>query len=218
VARVRARRFIQRYRRGIAAGLLVLAAISAVRPLTAAEASGVRVAVLSRTLNAGDVVRDRDVTMLTVPASVLPDDALTESAAFVGQRLSVAASAGEILTPSRLLTGSIAADGGEVVTPVRIADPQIAALLRVGDVVDVLAASSSSSAQARVVASAARVVGSPSSAASANESTGSRLFGSTTTAFDNGGLVLLAVDTDTAAALAGAAASARLSITVRPQP
>jgi Flp pilus assembly protein CpaB len=216
--RVRARRFLQRYRRAIAAGLLVLAAVSALRPLAAAEAGGVTVPVLSRSLPAGDVVRDRDLTTVTLPAAVLPDDALIDSTLVVGQRLSVGASAGEILTPTRLLIGSVAADQVDIVAPVRIADPQIAALLRVGDVVDVLAASSSSSTQARVVASAARVVGSPSASASSGESTGSRLFGSASSAFDNGGLVLLAVDPETASALAGAAVSSRLSITVRPQP
>jgi pilus assembly protein CpaB len=208
---------VQRYRRPLAAGLLVLAAISAVRPLAAAEAGGVSVVVPSRALPAGEIVRERDLTTVTVPSSVVPDNALTVMASVVGQRLTIAASRGEILTPSRLLTGSIAAESDDVVAPVRLADPQIAALLRVGDVVDVLAASSSATAQARVVASAARVVGSPSTDSSSSDSTGARLFGSATSAFDNGGLVLLAVDAETAAALAGAAAVARLSITVRPQ-
>jgi hypothetical protein len=147
----------------------------------------------------------------------MPNDALTDPASIVGQRLSVNASAGEMLTPPRLLTGSIAADGDDLVVPVRIADPQIAALARVGDLIDVLAAPSSSSAEARVIADAVRVVGSPSAKAPADESTGARLFGSATSAFDGGGLILLAVDTPTAARLAGAAATTRLSLAVRPQ-
>jgi hypothetical protein len=187
-----------------------------VRPLAAAEAGGISAVVPSRALAAGEIVRERDLTTVTVPSSLIPDDALTSVTSVVGQRLTIAASRGEILTPSRLLTGSIAADSDDVVAPVRLADPQIAALLRVGDVVDVLAASSSSTEQARVVASAARVVGSPSNGPSSSESAGARLFGSATSSFDNGGLVLLAVDPETAAALAGSAAVARLSITVRP--
>lgn len=217
-ARHRARRWLHRYRRAIAAALLVLAAISALRPLVTTTEGGVTVPVLSRSLLPGDVVRERDLTSVSVRGAAVPDDALTTPESIVGQRLSVGASAGEILTQPRLLSGSIALTGEDVVAPIRIADPQIAALVQVGDVVDVLAAAASTGVEARVVAEAVRVVGSPSATAASSSAGGARLFGSASTTFDGGGLVLLAVDPTTAAKLAGAAATSRLSLTVRPQP
>lgn len=215
-------RITRRYRRPLAAALLVLAVASLIRPV--AEARGVTgsALVLSRPLAAGEVIGIDDVVEIDVPADTLPDDALTDLDQMIGARLSVAASAREILTPSRLVAGAGSLAPGKVVAPVRIADTQAAALVRVGDLVDVLAASSSrtlteaASEPAATVAAGARVVGAPAAASASAERRGG-LFDATTSGFDGGGLVLLAVDDDTAARLAGAAASSRLSIVLRPE-
>ncbi|WP_159768755.1 hypothetical protein [Streptomyces sp. HM190] len=87
---------------------------------------------------------------------------------------------------------------GTVTAPVRIADGATVRLLRPGDRVDVIAAEQSAAGgAARVVARGARVTRVP--AASATES---------------GALIVLSVPRSTAARLAGAAATARLAVTL----
>jgi Flp pilus assembly protein CpaB len=113
---------------------------------------------------------------------------------------------GEPLTDARTvgptLLGSLAAPG-LVATPIRIADPGSARLLQPGDLVDVLAATDHDTRSAApVVASAVRVVVVPLP----DETAGN---------LDDGALVVLATSPSTAALLARAAVSARLSITIR---
>ena len=86
---------------------------------------------------------------------------------------------------------------GRVAAPVRIADSGSVGLLRVGDRVDVLAADPQGGAEAVLVAEAAPVVALPDAA----EST-----------LASGGLVVLAVDDGTAAALAAAGTTHYLSL------
>ncbi|TQK45117.1 hypothetical protein FBY35_6661 [Streptomyces sp. SLBN-118] len=89
-----------------------------------------------------------------------------------------------------------------VSAPVRIADAATVRLLRPGDRVDVIAAANSpagEAAEARVVASGARVTGVPRATGAAG---------------DGGALVVLTVPRATAAALAGASATSRLAVTV----
>jgi hypothetical protein len=86
-----------------------------------------------------------------------------------------------------------------VIAPLRLADSEQAALLRAGDVVDVVAADSQAE-QAAVIAASARVVTIPQVADNPG-SPGA-----------DGALVLIEVDSQTATALAQAAASATLSI------
>jgi hypothetical protein len=97
-----------------------------------------------------------------------------------------------------------------VQVPVRIADPDAVALLRPGDVVDVLGAGapdqgggSPFTTSARLLASSVRVVTVP------------RAPGSVTAVAGDGALVLLATSTTTAARLAGAAVTDRLSVVLR---
>ncbi|MFD4631182.1 RcpC/CpaB family pilus assembly protein [Streptomyces sp. NPDC058284] len=89
-----------------------------------------------------------------------------------------------------------------VTAPVRIADADAVRLLRPGDRVDVIAAGGSpgESTEPRVVASGARVSDVPEPGDGPAES---------------GALVVLSVPRETAARLAGAAANARLAVTLR---
>lgn len=96
----------------------------------------------------------------------------------------------------------------QVAAPVRLVDPQVGGLLRIGALVDVLAATQSSTgpaddtrSPARVIAQGVRVLAVPTSASSAAGSSGS-----------TGSLVVLAVSHIEAEALAGAEAAGRLSV------
>lgn len=220
-ARRRLSRSLRRYRRPLAAGLIVLALASAIRPV--AEARGVTswAVVVTRDLAAGDVITHADVTTREVPVDVLPSDGIATIDDVVGSRLAMAASANEVLTPRRLVAGRGSLPLGYVMAPVRITDTQVAAMIRVGDVVDVLAAPPSGAlglqdrTAAWTVAAGARVVGT-SATSGATGSRGS-LFGSSSSAsLDGGGLVLLSVPSATAARLAGAASTSRLSLTLLP--
>ncbi|MFF1378588.1 hypothetical protein [Streptomyces sp. NPDC058308] len=96
----------------------------------------------------------------------------------------------------------VSAERARVTAPVRIADADTVRLLRPGDRVDVIAADGSSGggAQPRVVAAGARVAEVPEPGDGPAES---------------GALVVFSVPRDTAARLAGAAASMRLAVTLR---
>ncbi len=97
-------------------------------------------------------------------------------------------------------------DVDQVAAPVRLVDPQVGGLLHAGAFVDVLAATESptgpadaTQSPARVIASAVRVLAVPSGSSASSSSTA-------------GSLVVLAVSSSEAQALAGAQAAGRLSV------
>jgi pilus assembly protein CpaB len=149
--------------------------------------------------------------MVRLSPAALPDGSLLALADVVGRSLASPIRSGEVLTDARLLAGGLLSGygPGTVATPVRIADAAAARLLRTGDVVDVLAAAANPElgvvVDARLVASAVKViaVGPPEDRSLAPDVGG-------------GALVVLATTPATAARLAGAAVSARLSMTIRP--
>ena len=105
--------------------------------------------------------------------------------------------AGEPLTDVRLLGAALLPDGPEVATPVRVAERATAALVRPGDVVDVLSAAPDGGAAASVV-SAVRVLAVPLADGDPGE----------------GALLVLAATRSAAARLAAAAVTGRLSVVV----
>lgn len=199
------------------AGVSVLLALTALRPATPSpqEAGGrtVPVLVAAHDLVAGAVLRDADTRTVPYPVGLVPNGVLAPGDAVAGRRLVLPLRAGEPLTDVRFVSNSLLdrlSGPGSVAAPVRIADAGEVALVRPGDRVDVLAAPTSdpggqSSPSAQVtalpVASGAVVLSVPQSA---------------TSGVTDGGLVVLAVPADTARALAGAAASDRLSLVLRP--
>lgn len=106
----------------------------------------------------------------------------------------------EPITDVRLVSGALL-DGypGRVAAPVRIGDAGAVGLLRIGDLVDVVAADPQGRREAAVVAVGAPVVALPRAS---------------DTALASGGLVVLAVTEETARALAAASVSAYLSVVV----
>lgn len=157
----------------------------------------------SSELAGGTLLDASDLELARVVAREAPEGAVRASEELVGQRLAAPVAEGQILTPLALVAARADVAKGHVVAPLRLADADLAALLRAGDVVDVIAAgdqsadAGSSIPGARVVAQAVRVVTVPEPVDGAEMT---------------GALVLLEVTTGTAQALAQAAATASLTV------
>lgn len=128
-------------RRALAAALVVLAAVLAVRGDPSTRTSPVVVAV--RDLAPGAVLTGDDLALTSVSSRSVPDGAVVDLASVTGRTLAGAVRGGEQLTDVRVLGADLAraATGRPDTTsvPVRLGDPDVADLLRPGDEVDVLA-------------------------------------------------------------------------------
>lgn len=195
-------------RQGAAAGLACLALVLALRPPAPAagapvEGSTVPVAVAAADLPAGRSLTADDVRPAQLPADRAPAGVDADPAALTGRVLAAPVRAGEPITDVRLVGPGLwaAVPDGQVAAPVRLADLAVATLLRAGDRVDVLAAAGEAAAPSvELVASGALVLTAP-------EPSGG-------TAAGDAGLLVLAVPPDTAAALAAAAATGSLTVTL----
>lgn len=133
-------------RRLTAGALVLLAAAAALRPDPAG--SYAEVAVAATDLRPGVVLGPDDVRAARRPVTTLPDGALTDIGGLAGATVAGPVRRGEILTDARVLSSRLAglSVGPDArVVPVRLSDPAVLDVLRSGDVVDVLAAASSSS-------------------------------------------------------------------------
>jgi len=201
-----------RRRRLLAAGLLAGStafAISAVSPEPPATEV---VLAAAHDLAGGARIRADDLQTIALPPAVVPAGTVTDAGRLTGRVLAVPVRAGEAITDVRLVGPSLLAGYGErlVATPIRIADAGAARLVRPGDVIDVLAAdevATSAGSEARLLASGVRVIVVPGE-------DGSLLSGAS---YGEGALVVLATTPETAARLAAAAVTSRLSLTIRPQ-
>ena len=166
-------------RRAIAVALLIAALASA---LSAAKELP-RVPVFSRDLPAGAELALADVDLARIPASSIPDSALTEKPEELsGRVITAAANKGEVITDARLLgedlvsslVGGAGAEAGRMI-PVKLAEPDIIPHLHHGDTVDVVTAVEAGAAAAtptaRVIASGGRVVSTSSPEGEASSST-----------------------------------------------
>lgn len=197
------RRAVARHRRLLAAGLAAAATALALTALRPEPAPTTSVIVAATDLSAGASLAAADLTARALPADAAPDGAVTDETDLVGQVLAAPVRRGEPLTDVRLVGASLAAYGeGRVGTPVRIADPGVAALLRPGVLVDVLAVRTAggldATGPARVVAARVRVVSKPATGSGATSGT----------------LVVVAATPEQAAALTRSAAGSRLSVTL----
>lgn len=182
----------------MAAALAVLTGVSAALPPAPATAD---VVVAVHQLPGGAVLQSDDVETRPVTAGQAPRGATTDASALVGRTLAAPVAEGQVLTELVVVTARSGAGGGQVVAPVRLADVGVVALLRPGDVVDLLGADEQSGT-ASVVARAVRVVTVPDPGADDGSGT-------------TGGLVLVAVTASTATDLARAAAVGPLTVTWR---
>jgi pilus assembly protein CpaB len=197
-----------RHRRLLAAGLVAGAVACALSVLAPSPPPSVSVLVAARALDAGVQLSADDLHVAQRPAGTSPG-ALTATGPAVGRVLAAPVGAGEALTAERLVGPGLAASltaHGHVAAPVRLADPEVAGLLRPGDVVDVVLAGSAtagSAPTASVVAGNARVV-------TVVASPGDSVLG--TSSGSGGALVVLDVPRDQALSLARAAALGPLSV------
>jgi Flp pilus assembly protein CpaB len=194
-------------RRALSAALAAAAVAVGLSTLRPTPPAGQSVVVAARDLTGGSALRPGDVALSSRPAGDVPDGVVTAPEDALGRVLTSPVRHGELLTDVRLVGPSLvdALRPGQVAAPVRIADAQAADLVRPGDHVDVLVAVESGG-PASVVARDATVLAHPE-----------RDEGGVLGAGDDGmgGLVLLAVTSDDAQALAGSAARGPLSLALR---
>jgi Flp pilus assembly protein CpaB len=128
-------------RRVVAGGLVVLAAVAALRPDPDDDRSAIVVA--ARDLTPGIALTDADVRLENHTATTVPDGIQSDLAAVVGKTLAGPVRRGEPLTDVRLLGPRLAestAGPDARIVPLHLDDAALLDLIRAGDVVDVLAA------------------------------------------------------------------------------
>jgi pilus assembly protein CpaB len=191
-------------RRVAAALLATVAVMMALRPVpdpaSARAPDVVAVVVAAHDLPAGTVVSTADVAVASYPPEAVPAGVATRPEPLLGRVLAGGVRAREPITDARLVGAGLTAllPEGQVAAPVRLADLAVAALVRTGDRVDVLATPADSAA-AEVVAAGALVL----AASGGHEEPGA-------------GLLVIAVDVETAARLAAATTTATLTVTLPP--
>lgn len=190
-------------RRMVAAGLVVLAGIAAVR--SDPHGDRVEVVVAARDISPGTALTADDVSVETHLAATVPDGASADLAGVLGATLAGPARRGEVLTDVRLLGKQLteAAAGPDArIVGVHPADGALTDLVRAGDVVDVVAAVDAdppgSANGARILAAGGIVV----------------LVSDRKTAADDR-VVLVALPATAATAVAGAALAGKLTLTLR---
>lgn len=148
-------------RRAAAAGLVLLAAVAAVR--SDPRGDHVDVAVAARDLAPGTALTAEDVRLESRSASTLPDGAQSDVGAIVGATLAGPMRRGEVLTDVRVIGSRLAdlAVGPDArIVPLSLGDAALLDVIRAGDVVDVLTThdEEAKSATPRLIASDAVVV------------------------------------------------------------
>lgn len=191
------RRALARRRVLLASGLAAAAVAAALSALAPPAEPGVEVLTAAHDLVAGVPLDRDDLVTTSLPAGLVPSGALVDAAATVGRLVVGPVRRGEPLTDVRLLGASLLV-GDDVAVPVRVTEPATAALVGAGDRVDVLAASPEGGTVASVVATGLPVLSVPALGDDVGE----------------GALLVLATDRPTAARLAAAAVTGRLSVVV----
>jgi Flp pilus assembly protein CpaB len=128
-------------RRVAAGALVVLAGVVTLR--SNPEGERAEVVVAARDLRPGAALSADDVRLEKRLATTLPDGSQTDLDVVVGATLAGPTRRGEVITDVRLLGSRLAestAGPGARIVPLHLADSALIDLVRVGDVVDVLAA------------------------------------------------------------------------------
>jgi Flp pilus assembly protein CpaB len=128
-------------RRVAAAALVVLAGVAALRSDPAGDLA--EVVVAAHDLTPGSALTTDDVRIEKRLATTVPDGSQAKLDAVVGSTLASPTRRGEVLTDVRLLGSRLAestAGPGARIVPLHLADSALIDLVRVGDVVDILAA------------------------------------------------------------------------------
>lgn len=152
-------RTLRWHRRVVAAVLAGLAALFALQALSPPPPVTLPVVVTTRAIPAGSTLGEGDVKVAQLPAGAAPADAPRELRQVVGRQALTALPAGAVVLREVTLDPTASLPKGQVLVPFRIADPAIAALVRVGDVVSVVAPDSEG--RTKVVAARVRVAALP---------------------------------------------------------
>jgi len=226
---LRIRRAVLRHRALVTSALAAGAVAAALSVLAPEPPTTVRVLAAAHDLTAGQPIGAGDIATVELPPPAVPDGVFASGDSPVGQILAGPVRRGEALTDRRFVGPSLLAGFGEgfVAVPVRLADPGVLAVLRPGDLVDVLAArptgdptladsptvpdQASSPGFAAVVAAGVRVIAVPAAGASVEDSLGP----TSTVLGGEGALVILATTPQAAQRLAAAAVTSSLSAIVR---
>ncbi|UBV22833.1 SAF domain-containing protein [Mycolicibacterium fortuitum] len=126
-------------RRAAAAGLVVLAAVAALR--SDPHGDYTEIAVAAHDLSPGVALTAADIKLERHSTATLPDGAQRDVAPVIGATLTAPARRGEVITDVRLLGSRLAetAAGPDArIVPVKLTDTALVDLIRPGDVVDVL--------------------------------------------------------------------------------
>jgi len=138
----------------VAGALVVLAGVATLRSNPDGDRADVVVA--THDLHPGAEVSAEDVRIERRSTATVPDGSQAELSAVVGATLASPTRRGEVLTDVRLLGSRLAeatAGPGARIVPLHLADSALLDLIRVGDVVDVLAAPDTGPGGASPVAS-----------------------------------------------------------------
>lgn len=197
----------------VCAGLAVVLATERLRPPDPPSGT---VTVAARDLAPGTPLTAADVAVRTVPVALVPGTGPPlDPTDLEGRRLVVAVPAGLVLAAELLVDDSSAPPAGTVVVPVRFADAGVAAVLRPGTRVDVVAAALVDGGAPERLARGALVLPTPTAdvgagggGADGGPGSGGGLLGTGATA--DAGPVLLAVTPDEAVLLGGSASSRAL--------
>lgn len=192
-------------------GIAVLSGLSAVRP---SSPQTLAIWVAARDLPGGAPLAGPDLRVERLPTADVPAGILPASATVVGRLLAAPMRKGEPLTDVRILSSSLLGathEPGDVAVPVRVADgPATLALVRAGDVIDVIAAPDSDGngpPAGFTVVRDVRVLATPSNRDGSDNGSG-----------DAAGLLIVAATPRQAATLARASTGTQLSVAVRRDP
>lgn len=193
------RRLARWHRQEIGIIVLLMAGIFAWQSLGTTSEDSVPVVVATRSIPAGSELTTTDLELRTVPRDCAPADALASVAEATGQRITGGLSQGSILTSAAFLDSQWTLLPGEELAPFRISDTDMAALLRIGELINVIA--TSYAGEPVEVAHQARVVALSNQEGLAGNS-------------QSGTLVVVAVPHDQAMAIANASSQTKLGIVV----
>ena len=125
----------------LVACLAVVIALAVARQMAPPPEGTRPVVVTARAIAVATQLAAADVRVARVPPRLVPDEAVTDPALPVGRTTAVALPRGVPVVPSMLDDGRFGwtAPSGTVTVPVRLVDPAVAALLRPGDRIDLVA-------------------------------------------------------------------------------
>ncbi|MGZ0151286.1 SAF domain-containing protein [Kribbella sp. WER1] len=188
-----------RWHRRLLAGATAAAAVYfGLLALSPAPPPTVAVLAAARDLTGGAVPTKADLRTVALPPGAVPAGALRPDSALTTRVLSGPVRAGEPLTDARFLAPP-AVPSGSVAYPFHIDDADITTLLRVGDHVNLYAASSTTADAAQLIARSVPVVALPTPRASTS-----------------GALIVVATAPDVATRLAQASTNSRITVALAP--